>query len=301
MLHSLITAGWQVTALGRTPVAGVRSLVVDLMSAGFDLGRQGYDTVVHVAGLAHRDSRSESERERFFRVNVDGTRNLLMALECLPKLPESLVLISTVAVYGRESGSLLEETLPRRAGDPYGASKRQAEDLCIVWCSRHNIRAGIARLPLVVGANAPGNFGKMVRGLARGSYMGIGSGAARHSIVLARDVGDIIPMIAARGGVFHLTDGYHPSFRELEEALCEVLGRRRPRRLPLAAARLGGLIGDGLEALLHLSSPLNSRTFQKMTATLTFSDQKARTALGWRPSRVLDHMVELVKQPWRAS
>jgi hypothetical protein len=33
----------------------------------------------------------------------------------------------------------------------------------------------------------------------------------------------------------------------------------------------------------------------KMTSTLTFDDTRARAALGWQPSRVVDHAAELVR------
>ena len=296
VLRSLTEGRWQITTLGRSPVEGARSLLADLRTS-FDLGKENFTTVYHLAGLAHLVPRTEAEREMYFRVNVEGTRNLLTALERLPQLPESFVLISTVAVYGLKHGSLLDESTPRHASDPYGSSKRQAEDLCIEWCTRHGVRAGIVRLPLVAGPGAPGNLGAMLKQLLRGPYFGIGSGSARRSMVWVRDVANILPRVAACGGVFHLTDGHHPSYAEFEAALCSILGRRVPCRLPLPVARLGALIGDSIEAVAKLRSPFNTRTLQTMTSTLTFSDQRARAMLRWNPAQVLDCVAELVVQP----
>ena len=64
----------------------------------------------------------------------------------------------------------------------------------------------------------------MIAGLRRGRYAGIGDGSTRRSMVLATDVAAALPELAALAGVFHLTDRQHPSFSELEAAICEALG-----------------------------------------------------------------------------
>jgi nucleoside-diphosphate-sugar epimerase len=203
------------------------------------------------------------------------------------------VFVSTVAVYGLECGSGLDEGTPRRATDPYGESKKTAEDLILEWGEKNGVTVGIVRLPLAAGAGAPGNLGAMVAALRNGRYLGVGGGDARRSIVLARDVARILPCVAEVGGVYHLTDGHHPSFRELEDALCEALGRPSPKRLPLPVARAAALAGD-VAGGIGLKAPFSSRAMRKMTSTLTFSDEKARTALNWQPARVVDAAAELV-------
>jgi nucleoside-diphosphate-sugar epimerase len=249
--------------------------------------------VIHLAGLAHVVPRDADTRRRFFDVNVEGTKNLLRGFESTDTLPKALVLASTVAVYGLEEGEDLDEDERRNATDPYGDSKRQAEDLVAEWGERTGVRIGIVRLPLVAGPRAPGNFGAMVSALRQGRYLGVGGGEARHSVVLARDVAGVLPRVAEVGGVFHLTDGHHPSFRELEGALCTAMGRSDPRRLPLPAAKALGFVGDAVLAV-GVPFPFTSRSFRKMTSTLTFSDEKARQELGWNPGRVVDVAAEIV-------
>jgi UDP-glucose 4-epimerase len=53
--------------------------------------------VVHCAGKAHVVPNTTLEKEEFYRVNLDGTENLLSTLE--NSLPNTLVFISSVAVY----------------------------------------------------------------------------------------------------------------------------------------------------------------------------------------------------------
>jgi len=297
LVRALVDAGHYVTVLTRTddPAPDAATLVGDL--AALDLGTfrgSTFHTVYHVGGLAHTVPRTPAERDRFRQVNAAGTEKLLAALEKAERLPESIVLASTVAVYGAESGTLLDEDTPRLASDPYGVSKREAEDIVAEWGSRRGVRVAMARLPLIAGAGAPGNLGAMVRGIRRGLYLGIGDGSARRSMVLARDLAAAFPTLAAAGGVYNLTDGHHPSFAELERALAAALGKRPPLHLPMSAAAFAARLGDAAQGVLKRDLPLNTRRLSKMVSTLTFSDARARREIGWAPSRVVDHAAELV-------
>ena len=98
--------------------------------------------VVHIAGLAHREA-SDSE---FERVNVGGTRNLLVAIDRLEAAPEAFVLASTVAVYGRDSGTLLDEDTTPQPSTAYGRSKLGAEELVRDWAGRVGARGLILSL-----------------------------------------------------------------------------------------------------------------------------------------------------------
>ncbi len=290
--RSLIARGYDVTVLSRHPGEGPH-IVGDLGTNDLNLGDRSFSTVYHLAALAHRVPRDDAERAMFFRVNARGTENLLHALERLPRFPSAIVLASSVAVYGRDEGMLLDESTPCDATSPYGLSKRQAEDAVLQWCDKHGVRSGIVRLPVIVGARPPGNMGAWARAISRRRYLGVGCGSARRSMVLASDVAAVLHNIAAVGGVFHLTDGHHPALVELEQAFYAVLHRRPPPRLPLCLAKPAARVGDVLQTVLKREAPFNSRKLKTMTSTLTFSDQRARQLLPWNPARVVDHLAEL--------
>jgi len=294
LVRRLAESGYDITLLARRPIEPYRTIVADLRQPELPPLDAVFDEVYHLAGLAHTVPASRAAGERFFQVNTEGTHRLLEALERAGRPPGALVYISSVAVYGLEEGSLLDEETPRRASDPYGASKREAEDLVMEWSARHQVRASIVRLPLVVGRGAPGNLRAMIEAMCKRRYWGVSPGTARRSMVAAADVSEILPRLARTGGVFHLTDGEHPSFAELEEALAAALGRKAPRRLPGWIARLAAWAGDVLERVTGVAVPINSRVLRKMTSTLTFSDGRARRTLSWKPTRVLDRLSELV-------
>lgn len=240
-------------------------------------------TIIHSAGKAHSVPKTAQEKQDFFDVNVTGTQNLLEGLEQCPALPKSFVFISSVAVYGIEKGRNINEAALLNAKDPYGLSKIQAETLVQKWCVKHNVICTILRLPLLAGPNPPGNLGAMINGIRKGYYVDIAGGKAKKSVVLAEDVARVIPRVAEIGGIYNLTDGYHPSFAELSELIARQLGKSKPLNIPQWLAGIMGRTGD----LLGSKAPINSDKIRKITSDLTFDDSKARKMLGWNPTPVL--------------
>lgn len=241
------------------------------------------DMVIHNAGLAHRVPKTDDEKQAFFRVNEEGTNHLLRSLARLIPLPKTIVFISTVAVYGKEEGQLLSEETMLEGDSPYALSKIKAEKAIMDFGKDHQVSTVILRLPLVVGQDAPGNLGAMIKGIVSGVYFRIGDGATRRSMVLAEDIAALLPQLIDKQGVYHLTDGVHPSFAELENAIAQQAGRK-VKSLPLGLLKLGAYIGDRIPWI-----PLNTYRLKKMTSELTFSDQKARQELGWKPNPVLTY------------
>ena len=59
--------------------------------------RERYDVVFHAAGKAHSIPKTEAEKQAFFDVNLQGTKNLCAALE-KAGIPRAFIFVSTVAV-----------------------------------------------------------------------------------------------------------------------------------------------------------------------------------------------------------
>ena len=240
------------------------------------------EMVIHAAGKAHIVPKTQAERLDFNKVNVQGTNNLLQGLKNNNSL-KKIVFISSVAVYGLFEGTNIKEEAPLLASDAYGESKIAAEKLVINWCISHKIQYYILRLPLIAGKNAPGNLGAMVNGIKKGKYLSIGKGAAVKSIVLASDVAQFIKSIEGASGIYNLSDGYNPSFNELENKIAIFYNKKNPVSLPIITVKLLGIAGD----IIGAKFPINSNKIKKITSNLTFDDSKARAALNWNPNEVL--------------
>lgn len=261
------------------------------ISKPFDLSiTKPVKIVIHAAGKAHSVPKTEVEKQTFYQVNLEGTKNLCQALERLDQLPESLIFISTVAVYGIDQGLSIDESHPLGGRSPYADSKIKAEKWLTQWTTKHGIRLSILRLPLIAGPKPPGNLGEMIKGIKSGRYLSIGAANARKSMVWAEDIAYVIPRLTEKGGVYNLTDGHHPNFGELEDAIAAALNKRNPSKVPHwvanGLAKTGDIVGSRF--------PINSDKLRKITATLTFDDSKARRQLGWNPTPVLSKINEIV-------
>jgi len=241
-----------------------------------------YDVVLHAAGKAHVVPKTEAEKQVFFDVNYQGTVNLCSALE-MAGIPKCLVFISTVAVYGCEFGEMIDETYPLNGDSPYAKSKIMAEEYLTQWCLDHQVRLAILRPSLLAGKNAPGNLGAMVNGIKKGFYMNIAGGKVRKSVLMAEDIARLLPLLEEKGGIYNVCDTRQPTFGEISMSVAKQLGKRRPINIPYWVAWCMAKVGD----LLGNKAPINTYKLEKMTKSLTFSNEKARKELGWEPLDVL--------------
>jgi len=240
--------------------------------------------VLHAAGKAHSVPRTEAEEKAFFDVNLQGTKNLCAALEKVG-VPDSFIFISTVAVYGLEYGELITENHPLNGNTPYALSKIQAEEFLTDWSYKHGVKLSIIRPSLIAGPNPPGNLGAMINGIKTGKYLSISGGKARKSVLMVQDIANLVPLLAEKGGTYNVCDSEQPSFRDLEKLIALQLGKSQPLSIPYSFAKLLARIGD----LLGNRAPINTPKLDKITRSLTFSNEKARKELGWEPLNVLEN------------
>lgn len=275
VVRSLVAHGNDVVTIGRSQEANI---VWDFFHNEPSLPTS--DMIVHCAGLAHLNTKSGNDDE-FIKVNFEATVNLCNALGKSEKLPSTFVFVSSVAVYGIDMGDNISESTEPNPSTPYGKSKLKAEQFLLEWGKTHNVQLLILRLPLIVGANPPGNLGAMIKAIRGGYYFRMGKGLAKRSMVLASDVGDFIAVSANRNGLVNLTDGVHPTFFEIENFIASFY-KRKIFSLPKFVLNLLGKIGDLIPFF-----PLNTYRVSKLSQNLTFSDNLARKSFGWNPRPVI--------------
>jgi len=241
-----------------------------------------FDVVFHAAGKAHSVPKTEAEERLFFDVNLQGTKNLCTALE-RSGIPKAFIFISTVAVYGCDSGENITEEHPLNGTTPYALSKIKAEKYLQGWCAMHNVKLSILRPSLIAGPNPPGNLGAMIHGIKNGKYLSIAGGKARKSVLMVQDIANLLPMLIEKGGIYNVCDSYQPSFRELEMVICKQLNKKLPLSIPYWFAKSMAVLGD----CFGENTPINSLKLRKITHSLTFSNEKAMRELGWKPMNVL--------------
>lgn len=243
-----------------------------------------YDMVFHAAGKAHFVPRTKAEEQLFFDVNLQGTKNLCMGLEKIG-IPKSFIFVSTVAVYGCDFGENISEEHSLDGKSPYAMSKIMAEEYLQEWCATHGVKLGIIRPSLIAGPNPSGNLKAMIDGIRTGKYLSIAGGRAKKSVLMVQDIARLIPLLAERGGIYNVCDSYQPAFRELEFVVSRQLNKHIPLSIPYWLAKCVALVGDCMGG----KAPIDSLKLQKITKSLTFSNEKAVRELGWTPMNVLDN------------
>lgn len=241
-----------------------------------------YDIVLHAAGKAHIYPKTEVERQAFYDVNLNGTINLCNALE-KAGLPKSFIFISTMNVYGDEPGNMnTEDDRPLVGSSPYADSKIKAEHYLTSWCKNNDVVLTILRPALLAGKGAPGNLGAMVNGIRSGAYLSIAGGKAKKSVLMVDDIAHLVPLVAYKGGVYNVCDDYNPSFGELETTIAKQLGKHKPINIPYWMAKCLALVGDVFGFF-----PINSARLEKIVTSDTWSNEKAKRELGWKPMDVI--------------
>ena len=243
-----------------------------------------FDIVLHAAGKAHIVPRTETEIEAFYDVNLKGTKHLCAALERCG-VPKSVIFISTVAVYGCDTGEDITEEHPLNGNTPYADSKKKAEALLAGWCKEMGVKLAIIRPSLLVGTNPPGNLGAMIKGIKSGTYLSIGGGRAKKSVLMVQDIARLVPLLAEKGGVYNVCDDSQPTFRQLDKVISEQLGKSMPLSIPYWMAKCMALVGD----CFGKKAPINSLKLDKITKSLTFSNEKVKRELGWQPTDVISN------------
>ncbi|MDP2188222.1 MAG: NAD-dependent epimerase/dehydratase family protein [Sphingobacteriaceae bacterium] len=244
--------------------------------------KHSYENLIIATGRAHVRKHHADEEQLSDLANYRSVKILIEAID-KSKL-QGVVFVSTVAVYGFNSGVEIKEDTALAGETPYAKSKIKAESFLREWSNEVGIPVLILRVPLIVGKNPPGNLGQMISALKKGFYFSVAGGKARRSMVLAEDIARLIIDNCGSNGTFNLADGKHPSYRELESVICKQLNRPISRNIPLFIAKCLASIGDVISFF-----PLNSDKLEKLIHDYIIDDSKARRELNWNPRSVVNH------------
>ncbi len=249
-----------------------------------------YDLVIHAAGVAHLMSKFSLDDQFIYDSNINTTKNLLQSLKNT-HIPSSFIFLSSVAVYGLDEGYMINELTDLRGKSSYAKSKIECENIIIKWCKINNVTCTILRLPLLIGHRAKGNLSSLVKSIRTNTYFNITGNNAKKSMLHVYDIYNFIKLSYTKGGVYNLTDGFDPSIIDFTNRLAIIYGKPKifsiPYNLIKFVSKFGDLFGDKFI--------INSYKFKKLTATLTFCNNKAVSAFDWQPMSVIEN-IDIIKQ-----
>lgn len=112
-----------------------------------------YDTVFHVAGIAHVSSDPKLE-DKYFQVNRDLT--IEVARKAKKDGVKQFIFMSSIIVYGTQNEVIDERTKPQ-PDNFYGESKLQAEE-GVLPLQERDFNVAIIRPPMIYGKESKGNY-----------------------------------------------------------------------------------------------------------------------------------------------
>lgn len=138
------------------------------------------DCVIHLAAKAHvTNSNKILTLDNFYKINTKATINL--ANQAAISNVQRFVFISSIGVNGdKNNNSFTEEDTPNPK-EPYAISKLNAELELFEISQESDLEVVVIRPPLVYGANAPGNFGRLMKWANSMSILPLPLGAVKNS------------------------------------------------------------------------------------------------------------------------
>jgi nucleoside-diphosphate-sugar epimerase len=199
--------------------AGVAAEVLDLDAPGGQLPRAWTEGRVLIYMAPPPDAGETDGRLRSFLARISSA-------------PESLVYLSTTAVYGDTGGADVDESTPAAPSSDRGHRRRDAELAVLDWGGRTRVPVRILRVPGIYG---PGRL-PLERIRQRAPVVreaDAGPGNRIHVDDLAA-VSLAAADYAGAETIFNVGDGSHASMGQYFRAVARVAGLDEPPQLPLA-------------------------------------------------------------------
>ncbi len=207
--------------------AGVIPFIGDLTDSKVcEQACSGADTVMHFAAIV---SEYKATTDELMRVNVDGTRNLLDAIEKVGGV-KHFIYPSSVDVYGRRRKEVLTEESELKPTDKYGYSKMLAE--YVIERYKNSIPYTVFRMANIYGPGFEVAFFKIFKAIKEQKAYVIGNG--QNSMPLLHVYDALRAFILAknnpvsRGKVYNLCDGNNYTQEQLMATAAELLHVPKP-------------------------------------------------------------------------
>ena len=251
-----------------------RKMFIDLASDE-PLLLSGFDTVVHLAAIAHKKHKLDSD---FNEINFRATERLVAA--CADAGARRFIYLSSIGVNGTHNQvAFTESDTPAPKGD-YAISKLNAEIAIQRICKDSNMSFVVIRPPLVYGPGAPGNISSLVKAMRMFIPMPFEwVKNRRHFCHLDNLTSFIYECTSARDNksisdqVFLISDDRAMTTSQFVRTIGEIHSKR-----PL-------LIRFPVRMLCMMLSAVSRSLVDSLLLDLQVSNEKAKNLTKWRPVR----------------
>lgn len=219
-----------------------------------------YDSVFHVAGIAHNSSDKKLE-SLYYKVNTKLTIDV--ARKAKDDGVKQFIFMSSIIVYGSKipGGRITKRTKPN-PDNFYGDSKLQAE-LGLEKLKSKNFNVAIIRPPMIYGKGSKGNFPKLVK-LANFTPI-FPDYDNRRSMLYIVNLNEFVRCIIELGvgGYFYPQNQEYVNTCELVRTLSNIMGRKI-----IATKSLNFVIN------FFISTSVINKIFGNLTYDYSMSEEK---------------------------
>lgn len=219
------------------------------------------DTVIHCAGLAHNETRQDSD---FFSINSEGTKNVVKL--CRLMSASRILYVSTIASYDWTLNKVpCKEDSIINPQNAYSQSKLEGEN----HVATSNLDWRICRLATVFGSEDPANFKKLAQALKEKKFIVPGKGLAKKSVIPIDLAASLIAQYSELDSPTHrlinLALPAAPTLTEICNAFCDSCHFPKSYRLPMGLLKMIGKAGDLAETIRP--APFNTKVLKKLTTS----------------------------------
>ncbi|TCD48333.1 SDR family oxidoreductase [Chlorobium sp. N1] len=250
--------------------------------ASLGAAMEGIEQVYHSAGLTYMGDR---RNEQLYRINVEGTRNLLDAAASAGV--ERIVHVSSITAVGiAEKNRPVDETTPWNFDtiDLEYARTKHLGEIAVADAVSKGLDCVIVNPAFVFGAGDINfNAGRIIKDVynRRLPFYPLGGICVVDVDIVAETI--IAAMQKGRTGERYIIGGDNVTYRELADTISRVTGAPRVRfPLPFALARLLKALLGRKKDRSRISKLFNLSMFRVASEFLFYRSDKARRELGMR-------------------
>ncbi len=237
---------------------------------------QGYDTIIHLAGIAH-NIHNASEPQTYYDVNIDLTKKIFDFF--IRSESRMFIFFSSVkAVADSLDNKILTEGFIPNPKTPYGKSKLAAERHILMQRIAANKKVIILRPCMIHGPGNKGNLNILYKYVKRGFPYPLGCFKNLRSFLSVQNLVYIVTGLIENpvsSGTYNVADDDSVSTNEIIELIAGTL-HKKPWvwNCPLSLVNFIAKSGD------LFNMPFNSDRLNKLTGTYIVSNSKLKNALG---------------------
>lgn len=230
---------------------------------------------------------SKSDRMGVIINLFDRNVDYMSAFE-LPEVKGGVVVLSSTAVYGRESGdNLSAETAP--IADDINSDPRYfltAEESIRREAKCRGVEVAVLRTVDMIGTAMTGRWRRVAKGVYRATYHHIRDNKAKTSVVHAIDAAALAVKAVGLNGTFIVTDGHRYLVSDVAEALSSRFDHKRIPVFSLKQARIEAFLAD----LFTLGAANRREALRKSLLSLTFDGTEILKITGHKPIETLTYL-----------